>query len=91
MASIDYTIPPTPLPVYTGCGTGNYALSLSPYVKEIIGIDINTKMIEEANKKNIKNLRIIQGDITKLDQLLPKECCDVAICTVVSNCRLLQA
>jgi len=39
-----------------GCGAGAYSLVLAPYVKEIVGVDISSKMIEYANykKKELK-------------------------------------
>ncbi len=48
-----------------GCGTGNYAASLWPVAKSIIGIDISTAMLKQANAK-FPFLPLVNGDITCL-------------------------
>lgn len=48
-----------------GCGTGQIAIPLSPYVKEVIAMDPEPEMINVAkkisNKLNIKNIHYIIG------------------------------
>ena len=50
-----------------GCATGTKTIELAESVKHIHGLDISTKMINEANKKiigsNLKNISFAQGDI----------------------------
>ena len=50
-----------------GTGTGFIALHFAPYVDEVIGMDINEKMLESAvlnkNRLGIRNVSFIQGSI----------------------------
>ncbi len=66
-----------------GCGTGNYASALSPYVGKITGIEYNPGMLEQAKAKmaNLKNVELLQGDGTNVP--LPDGYCDVVYCTQV--------
>ncbi len=54
-----------------GIGTGNTAVYLSPYVKEIVGTDLSTGMLEVLGKKikeiGIENIRYYKKDILKED------------------------
>lgn len=50
-----------------GTGTGVVPFHLSPFVKKIIGIDISKKMIEKAKEKEIKNLKLMEMDIFRMD------------------------
>jgi SAM-dependent methyltransferase len=34
-----------------GCGSGNYTAALSPYVSEVVGVDLNPGMLEVAGRK----------------------------------------
>ncbi len=51
-----------------GCGTGNYASALSPYVGKITGIEYNPGMFKQAKAKtaNLKNIELLQGDGTNI-------------------------
>ena len=72
------------LSYYTaGCGTGNYACALSPYVGQITGVEYNPGMLEQAKAKaaNLKNVKLVQGDATNIP--LPDGYCDVVYCTQV--------
>jgi ubiquinone/menaquinone biosynthesis C-methylase UbiE len=50
-----------------GCATGTVTIEVAEYVKEIIGIDISSRMIDAANRKareqKIKNIVFIKGTI----------------------------
>ena len=54
-----------------GIGTGNTAVYLSPHVKEIVGTDLSTGMLEVLGKKikelGIDNIRYYKKDILKED------------------------
>ena len=54
-----------------GIGTGNTAIYLSPYVKEIVGTDLSSGMLEVLDKKikelGIKNIRYYKKDILEED------------------------
>jgi predicted TPR repeat methyltransferase len=54
-----------------GCGTGLVGLKLAPYVREVIGIDLSKKMVEEFNRKRekfqIPNARAYQKDIFQME------------------------
>lgn len=50
-----------------GCGLGILTINLAPYVKKIIGVDIDPQLIQKAKKyqeeKNIKNVSFIVSSI----------------------------
>uniref|UniRef100_A0A1X7UNT6 Methyltransferase type 11 domain-containing protein n=1 Tax=Amphimedon queenslandica TaxID=400682 RepID=A0A1X7UNT6_AMPQE len=66
-----------------GCGTGNYAVALSPFVGNITGIEYNKGMMEQATKKteHLPNVKIMEG--SALSVPLEDRYCDVVICTHV--------
>ena len=66
-----------------GCGTGNYASALSPYVGQITGVEYNPGMLKQAKAKtaNLKNVTLVQGDATNIP--LPNGYCDVVYSTQV--------
>jgi SAM-dependent methyltransferase len=49
-----------------GCGTGNYSIRFSSVCKEVTGLDISDKMLEECRekikKKSIENVKVINND-----------------------------
>jgi ArsR family transcriptional regulator len=51
-----------------GCGTGNAAELLSPYVKRVVAIDREPAMLESARKrlKRFSNIDFRQGDLDRL-------------------------
>ncbi len=66
-----------------GCGIG-YALPfLAPNFKNVTGIDISKKLLDQSSKLKLKNVSLKQADLTKKLNL-PKAdfayCCNVAIC-----------
>ena len=67
----------------SGCGTGNYALALSPYIGQITGIDYNDGMLEKAIEKtaHLPHVKLLQGNALNLP--LPDGYCDAVICTQV--------
>ena len=53
-----------------GCGVGSFCKDFSDKAKNIIGIDISSKVIEYALKNNnASNIKYIQGDIARLDEI----------------------
>jgi len=52
-----------------GCGSGQHALKIAPYVLKVVGIDKNLKNLKIAKEstkiKNIKNVDFIKGDLEK--------------------------
>ncbi len=76
--------------ITAGCGTGNYASGLSPYVGKITGVEYNPGMLKQAKAKtaNLKNIELLQGDGTKIP--LCDSYCDVVYTTqVYSICNNL--
>ena len=51
-----------------GCGTGLCGTFLKPYAADLIGIDLSSKMLEEADKKQIYNSLEKQDITTYLEQ-----------------------
>lgn len=51
-----------------GCGTGNAAEFLAPYVKEVIAVDQSRPMLEAAAKRleTFRNVRFVEGDLERL-------------------------
>jgi arsenite methyltransferase len=54
-----------------GTGTGFIAIAIAPLVKNVIGVDLTTEMIERAAQKvkalNIDNIALINADIAEID------------------------
>lgn len=49
-------------------GTGSLAIALSPKAKKVVGIDLSSKMLAVARKKNSNgNLSFLQMDASKMD------------------------
>ncbi len=48
------------------CGPGNYAVRFAPYVKEVVGLDVSSKMLirfkERMEKAGFSNYRLIEAD-----------------------------
>lgn len=65
-----------------GCGTANHAIRLSKLGYEVTGIDISPAMIKIAKEKDKKaKIRLIQGDMKKLEKAIPKgQKFDAAVC-----------
>ena len=68
---------------FVGCGTGNYAVGLSPFVGKITGIEYNKGMREQAikNTEHLPNVKIMEGSALSIP--LEDKYCDVVICTQV--------
>lgn len=60
-----------------GCGTGNIARLVSPFVRNVIGLDLSRRMLAEAqmHAPAPKNILYVSGDIRSLS-------CSVAIASV---------
>ncbi|MEM3578245.1 MAG: class I SAM-dependent methyltransferase [Candidatus Bathyarchaeia archaeon] len=65
-----------------GCGTGNHAMRLSRIGYEVTGVDISTSMLKIAKGKDEEGkIRFLQGDMRKLEKIIPKgQRFDAAIC-----------
>jgi ubiquinone/menaquinone biosynthesis C-methylase UbiE len=49
-----------------GCGTGSLAFSLSPFVADVVGVEVSAEYLEAGRAGAPANVRFIQGDITQL-------------------------
>ena len=50
-----------------GCGKGHHLMTISPYVKEAIGVDISDSVfMAYENTKHLQNIHIIQADLNCL-------------------------
>ena len=50
-----------------GCGKGRHLMTISPYVKEVIGVDISDSVfVAYNNTKHLPNVHIIQADLNYL-------------------------
>lgn len=70
------------------CGTGWFTQLLSPFVGQIIGVDIDNGMLEMAQEelKGIDNVKLQQGDMLALD--FQEEQFDLITCYLDSLCFL---
>jgi SAM-dependent methyltransferase len=52
-----------------GAGTGALAFALAPFVAEVLAVDLEPALLEEARRRaaDFPNVTIAQGDITRLD------------------------
>lgn len=66
-----------------GCGTGNAAELLAPYVREVIAVDQSGPMLEAARKRlaGVENVRFMDGPIEALP--LRDGSVDAAVCVLV--------
>ncbi len=66
-----------------GCGTGNAAEVLAPYVREVVAVDQSGPMLEAARKRlaDVKNVRFADGPIEALP--LADASVDAAVCVLV--------
>ncbi len=65
-----------------GCGTGNQSIYLAQQGFKVTAIDWSQQALRVAKNKNVKPqlpIRFIEGDITKLSQLLPAEQFDLIV------------
>ncbi len=63
-----------------GCGTGHLIQSLSNNKKAIyVGLDLSNKMVDEANKKKIKNTKFVVGSSDNLP--FDKKSFDIVTCS----------
>ncbi|MFA5917801.1 MAG: methyltransferase domain-containing protein [Candidatus Gracilibacteria bacterium] len=69
----------------TACGTGTVAKEFEKLGYNIIGLDINPKMLEIA-KKNLAEKNLVLGDMTNFSL---QESFDVILCNYNSICHLL--
>jgi ArsR family transcriptional regulator len=66
-----------------GCGTGNGAELIAPYVKEVIAVDQSRPMLDAARKRlaGLSNVRFVDGPLEALP--LDASCVDAAMCLMV--------
>lgn len=66
-----------------GCGTGNAAELLAPWVREVVAVDASPEMLDAAGRRlaGVSNVRFIQGDLT--DPAVPAGSVDAAVCLLV--------
>lgn len=50
-----------------GCGHGHHLLMVEPYIREGIGVDLNTREIASAETKHSQKIQIHEGDIAEVD------------------------
>jgi len=66
-----------------GCGTGNAAELLAPFVKEVVAVDQSATMLDAAKQrlKGVKNVRFVQGPVEAVP--LGAASVDAAVCVLV--------
>jgi SAM-dependent methyltransferase len=81
-----------------GCGDGNFSRLVSPFAKEVIGIDISSRMLTEARKlsSNFANISYVRADILNLGRYIKPETIDLclalyAVCCIGSKKKLTEA
>lgn len=65
-----------------GVGIGRLISEIAPLVKNFVGIDNATLMLNEANSiaKEYTNVKIIHGNIEELNELFPRKYFDYSLC-----------
>lgn len=76
-------LPPHWIVADLGCGTGNGAELLSPFVREVIAVDQSTPMLDAARKRlaGLKNVQFVDGPLEALP--LADASVDAAMCLLV--------
>lgn len=66
-----------------GCGTGNAAELLAPWVAEVVAVDASPQMLEAASRRlaDRTNIRFVHADLT--DSSVPVGKVDAAVCLLV--------
>ncbi len=77
-----------------GCGNGKAFSFLAPRFKNVLGLDISQKLLNQAKKLPYRNINLKQADLTQSNRL-PKAdfifCCNVAILSEVeSNIAIIK-
>jgi ubiquinone/menaquinone biosynthesis C-methylase UbiE len=49
-----------------GTGAGAFAFALAPLVREVIGVDIMTELLDEGRKRAPGNVELVEADVTAL-------------------------
>ena len=52
-----------------GCGTGGFSEIVSEKVKHVIAVDRNKSLLNNLKEKNIKNVIIVENDISNIDYI----------------------
>lgn len=78
-----------------GCGNGKAFSYLSPRFKQVLGLDISQKLLNQAKALPYSNIEVQREDLTRSGLRLPKAdfifCCNVAILpTVEQNDAILK-
>ncbi|MHA2090300.1 MAG: class I SAM-dependent methyltransferase [Candidatus Kariarchaeaceae archaeon] len=59
-----------------GCGTGQIAIPLSEYVREVIALDTNEEMVEqgkaETRVRDVRNVQFLRGEAENISGILGK-------------------
>jgi SAM-dependent methyltransferase len=51
-----------------GCGTGNVAIPLAPYVEEVVAVDVEPEMLAEVRKAAPANVRTVEARAEEVDE-----------------------
>lgn len=78
-------LPPDAVVADLGCGTGNAAEHMAPFVKRVIAVDGSTPMLKAAEKRleGFENIDFVEGDLLSLP--LDDESVDAALCVLVAH------
>ncbi|MEC9372191.1 MAG: metalloregulator ArsR/SmtB family transcription factor [Planctomycetota bacterium] len=82
-AALPALLPPDTVIADLGCGTGNAAERLAPYVKKVIAVDVSSPMLDASRKRlaEFDNVEFVEGDLTDLP--LEDASVDAAVCVLV--------
>lgn len=66
-----------------GCGTGNAAELLAPWVREVVAMDASPEMLDAARRRlaDRDNVRFVQTDLTEVS--VPAASVDAAVCLLM--------
>ena len=49
-----------------GTGAGAFAIALAPLVREVIGVDVRTELLDEGRTRAPGNVELVEADVTAL-------------------------
>ena len=61
-----------------GCGTGLSGVAIAPHARQLVGVDLSTKMLDKARERNLYQ-RLVQQDLLTMMQGEPESTYDVVL------------
>lgn len=71
-----------------GCGDGNLSRLVSPFAKNVIGIDLSSRMLEEAQRRSgeYNNVSYVRGNLLNIGEVLHPQSIDLCLAIFALCC-----